>query len=55
VAVIPLPVKNRVVGYVIGDVPRSSLPSGAVEGLLEAVQKAGVALEILIMKKKFLT
>lgn len=54
VAVVPVPVKNRVVAYLLGDVPRSSLPSGAVEGLLVAAQKAGVALEILIMKKKFL-
>jgi nitroreductase len=54
VVVVPVLVKNRVVAYVLGDVPRSSLPAGAVEGLHGAVQKAGVALEILIMKKKFL-
>jgi hypothetical protein len=54
VAVVPVPVKNRVVAFVVGDVPRAPLPSGAVEQLLGAARKAGIALEILILKRKFL-
>jgi hypothetical protein len=53
IAVIPVTVKNRVVAYLFGDVPGSTISKLGQEQLLEAAQKAGVAFEILIMKKKF--
>jgi hypothetical protein len=53
-AVLPVVVKNRVVAYLVGDVPGSTIPEQGLEQLVTAVRKAGVALEILIMKKKFL-
>ncbi|MCU0233396.1 MAG: hypothetical protein MUE90_05115 [Thermoanaerobaculales bacterium] len=54
VAIVPVPVKNRVVAFLIGDLPGAALPPGAVDELQIAAQKAGVALEILIMRRKFL-
>jgi hypothetical protein len=53
-AVFPIRVKNRVVAYLLGDVPGGKLPDGVQRQLLPAVMKAGVALEILILKKKIL-
>lgn len=54
-AIFPVRVKNRVVAYLLGDVPGASLPEGVQNKLLPAAQKAGIALEILIMKKKILS
>ena len=54
VAIVPVPVKNRVVAFLIGDLPGAALPPGTVEELQNAAQKAGVALEILVMRRKFL-
>jgi hypothetical protein len=55
IAIATVTVKGRVVAYLIGDLPGSAMPPAAVEDLIVAAQKAGVALEILIMKKKFLS
>jgi hypothetical protein len=54
IAILPIVVKKRVVAYLVGDVPGSTIPKEGLDQLLEAVRKAGVAFEILIMKKKFL-
>ncbi len=54
-AIATVTVKGRVVAYLIGDLPGTAMPTAAVEDLIVAAQKAGVALEILIMKKKFLS
>jgi hypothetical protein len=54
VAVFPVFVKKRVVAFLLGDIPGSHVPEEARNQLLVAVKKAGVAFEILIMKKKIL-
>jgi hypothetical protein len=54
VAVFPVFVKKRVVAFLLGDIPGSHVPEDARNQLLVAVKKAGVAFEILIMKKKIL-
>ena len=54
IAILPVIVKERVVAYLVGDAPGSTIPKEGLDQLLGAVQKTGVALEILIMKKKFL-
>ena len=54
IAILPVMVKNRVVAYLVGDVPGSTIPEEGLDQLMGAVQKAGVAFEILILKKKFL-
>jgi len=53
-AIFPVRIKKRVVAFLVGDVPESELPEGVQNHLLPAVQKAGIAFEILIMKKKIL-
>jgi hypothetical protein len=54
VVILPLFVKSRLVGYLIGDVPGGIIGADTIRDLQEAVQKAGLAIEILIMKKKIL-
>ena len=54
IAVLPVMVRKRVVAYLVGDVPGSTIPKQDLDQLLGAAGKAGVAFEILIMKKKFL-
>ena len=54
IVIIPIAIKSRVVAYLVGDVPGSTVSRGDLEVLVSAAQKAGVALEILVMKKKFL-
>lgn len=54
VAVFPVLVKKRVVAFLLGDIPGSHIPKEARNQLVVAVKKAGVAFEILIMKKKIL-
>jgi len=54
IAILPVLVKNRVVAYLVGDVPGSTISDEGLGQLLGAARKAGVAFEILIMKKKFL-
>jgi hypothetical protein len=53
-AIFPVRIKKRVVAFLLGDVPGSELPEGVQQMLLPAVRKAGIAFEILIMKKKIL-
>jgi hypothetical protein len=55
VVIIPIAIKGRVVAYLVGDVPNSAVSHGDLEDLMTAAKKAGVALEILVMKRKFLT
>jgi hypothetical protein len=54
VGVFPILVKNRVVAYLVGDILGYGLPRDDQKRLSAAAQKAGIALEILIMKKKIL-
>ncbi len=55
VVIIPIAIKGRIVAYLVGDVPDSAISRGDLENLVTAAKKAGVALEILVMKRKFLT
>ena len=50
----PVRVKNRVVVYLIGDAPGKTVSESDRKKLIDAVQKAGLAFEILIMRKKIL-
>ena len=54
VIILPVTVKNRRVAYLVGDIPDSRVPKTSQAELREAAQKAGLAFEILIMKKKIL-
>ena len=48
----PVLVKNRVVAYLVGDAPGRVVPESDRKKLVEATQKAGLAFEMLIMRKK---
>lgn len=50
----PVLVKNRVVAYLVGDAPGKIVAEPDREKLIDAVRKAGLAFEILIMRKKIL-
>ncbi len=50
----PVLVRNRVVAYLVGDAPGKIVSESDQKKLADAVQKAGLAFEILIMKKKIL-
>jgi hypothetical protein len=50
----PVLVKNRVIAYLVGDAPGRIVPGPDRKKLADAVQKAGLAFEILIMRKKIL-
>lgn len=52
IAIIPVRVKNRVVAYLVGNAPEAAVTELERRELVEAVQRAGIAFEILIMKKK---
>jgi nitroreductase len=52
--VFPVLVKNRVVAYLVGDAPGKIVSETDRKKLVDAVQKAGLAFEILIMRKKIL-
>ena len=54
VFICPLLVKKRVVGYLLGDTPELALSPTDHKLLISAAQNAGVAFEMLIMKKKIL-
>ena len=54
VVILPVPVKNRIVAYLVGDNPGSEVLPDERKQLMSATQKAGIAFEILIMKKKIL-
>jgi hypothetical protein len=51
----PVLVKNRVVAYLVGDAPGKIVPEPDRKTLVEATQKAGLAFEVLILKKKIVT
>lgn len=55
IVIIPISIKNRVVAYLVGDIPGSTMSRENLDGLAEAAKKAGIALEILVMKKKYLS
>jgi hypothetical protein len=52
VVIFPVSVKNRVVAFLVGDIPGSEVSPDEREQLIAMARKAGVAFEILIMKKK---
>ena len=54
IGVFPVLVKNRVVAYLVGDTPGEIVAESERKKLIDAVQKAGLAFEILIMRKKIL-
>ena len=54
VVIFPIPVKNRIVAYLVGDNPGSEVLPDEREQLMSATQKAGIGFEILIMRKKIL-
>ena len=52
VAVVPVWVKDRPVAFLLGDDPGEDAVTVPLQELVDAANKAGVALEILILKKK---
>ena len=52
VAIFPVSVKRRVVAFLVGDIPGSKMSPDEREQLMAVARKAGIAFEILIMKKK---
>lgn len=54
IVIVPIAIKSRVVAYLVGDSPGSTTSREDLESLTAAARKAGVALEILVMKRKFL-
>lgn len=54
IGVFPVLVKNRVVAYLVGDASGKTASEPDRKKLIDAVQKAGLAFEILIMRKKIL-
>ena len=54
VVIIPVLVKNRIVAFLLGDSPGSEVSPDEREQLMLATRKAGIAFEILIMRKKIL-
>ena len=52
VVAVPVRVKDRPVAFLIGDVPGESAVAVPVDELLAMAGRAGLAFEILIMKKK---
>ena len=55
VVVFPVPVKNRVVAYLVGDKPGVGVSDSDRKHLRSVVEKAGIAFEILILKKKLVS
>jgi hypothetical protein len=53
--IFPVLVKNRVVAYLVGDAPGHIVPEPDHEQLVDATQKAGLAFEVLILRKKIIT
>ena len=51
----PVLVKNRVVAYLVGDAPGKIVSEPDRKKLADAVQKAGLAFEVLILRKKIVT
>jgi hypothetical protein len=55
VGVFPVLVKNRVVAYLVGDAPGHIVSESDHQKLVDATQKAGLAFEVLILRKKIVT
>jgi hypothetical protein len=55
VAICPVLVKNRLIAYLVGDTPGSKVPDSDRKKLHSAVQKAGIAFEVLILRKKIVS
>lgn len=55
VVIFPVLVKNRIVAFLLGDSPGSEVSLDEREQLMVATRRAGIAFEILIMRKKILT
>jgi hypothetical protein len=53
--VFPVMVKNRIVAYLVGDKSGTRLPETERKALADAVEKASLAFEVLILKKKIVT
>jgi hypothetical protein len=53
--VFPVMVKNRIVAYLVGDKTGTRLPENDRRALAEAVEKASLAFEVLILKKKIVS
>jgi hypothetical protein len=53
--VFPVMVKNRIVAYLVGDKTGTRLPEKDRKALAEAVEKASLAFEVLILKKKIVS
>ena len=51
----PVLVKNRVVAYLVGDAPGRIVPESDRKKLVDATQKAGLAFEVLILRKKIIS
>jgi len=51
----PVLVRNRVVAYLVGDAPGKIVSESDQKKLADAVQKAGLAFEVLILRKKIVT
>lgn len=54
VGIFPVLVKNRVIAYLVGDSPGMIVPEPDRIRLADATQKAGLAFEVLILRKKIL-
>ena len=50
----PVLVKNRTVAYLVGDAPGTIVSEADRKKLVDAVQKASLAFEVLILRKKIL-
>ncbi len=49
---VPLMIKDRTVGFLIGDMPGEGALAVPIEDLVQAANKAGICLEVLILKNK---
>ncbi len=50
--ILPIRVKGRAIAFLIGDVPGGKIRKEVITDLTDAVERAGVALEILILRRK---
>ena len=55
IVICPVLVKNRVIAYLVGDSPGSIVTDDDRQRLVAAAQKAGIAFEVLILKKKIVS
>lgn len=52
IVLIPFQVKGRVVGFLLGDIPGQSTITVPVQDIQTAATAAGIALEMMILKRK---